>query len=713
MELNKKCLDMMAYLRKKEDYVSMEELSEQYGVSVRGIRYSLEKIEQYMVAKGQPYLEHERSRGVRFVRSQAVYDFVDGCAGQLDPYQYSYSGEERQAFLRLSLLLAARPVRIEDLCRSLERSRNTVFKDLEDTETWLTANKLTLVKRPRVGLFCEGDEFARRQLATQILLEEVDFSALLRFSTEGTELPGKGAVLLVQCLFSPRTAQLAARSVKRVDGLLGKSFSDESFVELTVQLGIILRRGACGCPPAISDPNADYIPMTTEYGAAKLVLDEFEQQNGCLLPEAEVRYFTYQLLGAKVLRPVMPVDPKLEDQPLMDVTRRMVDDMSRIYNVSFGAQRAEIEQAIFLHLKPAAHRIRFGLYNNNPLYNEIVSNYNALFINTRIVCRHLEEYLGCPVNDHEVSYIALHFAAALHRMNLRTNNKARILLVCGTGLGSARMINSQVSKLFNVEVVGVVSGREAIAMDKSGIDHIITTVPLPQEDGAHYIQVSPLFGERDQQKVAKYLSMRFTPKERYDLEVTTVNRLMAIVEKNCVVSDKLHLQYELLNELMNNQRIAPSPAVEGDVFLCDLLTRDRINTVTCADDWREAIRASAALLEGQGIVTPNYKEAIIRSLEEFGPYMVMLPGIALAHAAPEEGVLGLGMSLTVLTNPVRFGYKAHDPVTVVVTLAAKDEKTHLKALAQLFRMFKDGEDYRIIQKGNKDDILQCITEHSK
>ncbi len=711
MEINRKLLDIMAYLRNHTDYIPIAELAQYYGLSVRAIRYNLDKIEQYMVAQGLPYLDRERSLGVRLVPSQQVYDFVDRCAGGLRSFQYSYSAEERQAFLCLSLLLAIQPLHIEDLCRSLDRSRNTIFKDLEKAEQWLAQHKITLVKKPRVGLYCIGAEPARRQLITHILMEYVDPQNLLAYAANGTELRSKAELLLVGCLLPPTVAQEASRLVKRLETLLDRPFSDDSFAELVICMAIIFRRGFQGYSLPLNDPNADYIPQTAEYAAARLVLDEFEYEER-LLPEEEIIYFTYCLLGAKVMRPYTPTDPKVEDQPLLEVIRKMIADLARIYNVDFGDQYDEIERAIFMHLKPAAHRLRFGMYNHNPLYNEIVSNYNALFINTRIICHHLEEYLHCPLNDHEVSFITLHFGAALHRVNLRISNKARVLLVCGTGLGSAQMITAQIEKLFNVEVVGTVSGREAMAMDKTGIDHIITTVPLHLKENIHCVQVSPLFGEQDQQRVAQFLSLRFVPREHYDHEVATVDRLMKIIEKNCVVADRFHLQYELLNELMNSPPAPPPATLQGELSLCDLLTRDRINTITCPDNWREAIRASAALLEGQKVITPAYKESIIRSLEEFGPYMVMLPGITLAHAAPEEGARELGISLTLLNQPVHFGYQAHDPVHAIVILSARDEKTHLKALAQLFRMFKDPESARIIRRGNKEEILQCIARFS-
>lgn len=712
MELNKKCLDVLACLRDSEDYISTEELAQLCGISARGVRYNLDKIEQYMVAHSLPYFEKERTRGVRLPQTQPVRDFMSSLSVQLNPYQYSYSFQERQTLLRVLLLMTTTPMRAEDLCRMLERSRNTVLSDLEETESFLSAQDMALVRKPRVGFFCAGDEFRRRQLITRLMMEELPHSDLLGYCN-GREPESKGALLLLRALLSPSQAQTVLQSAKRGEELLHKNYSDEAFVELLVQLTILLRRSG-KATPALGIPNEDMIPLSNEYGVARLLLDEFESRSGQLYPEAEARYLTYYLLGAKVMPPQTPELAQEDNTPLQAITRNMVADIERIYGVSFGEQRAEVENGILLHLKPAVHRIRYGLYSYNPIYNEIVSNYHALFINTRIVCGHLKKYIGRPVNDQEVSYIALHFAAALHRLNLRTNDRTRVLLVCGTGLGSAQIIRSQVETMFNIEVVGAVSGREAAKMDKSSIDCIISTIPLPHEDVPDCIIVSPLFTEQDRQNLAKRLTQRYIPKEKYDQEVNIANRMIAIVEKHCVVKNRLHLQYQLLNELMNITQPLPMQNAQHELRLCDLLTRDRLALgVACANDWRQAIAVSATTLETAGVITENYKSAIIHNTEDFGPYMVMLPGMVLAHASPYEGVNAIGMSLTVLSTPVTFGYQAHDPVSVIVTLAAQDEKSHLKALAQLFRMFRDSSSLRVILHGTKDEILQCVALHSQ
>jgi len=622
--------------------------------------------------------------------------------------EYGYSPQERQAFLLLNLLLTTQPIRTQDLCRSLDRSHSTILSDLKTAEKWLTEKGISLIKKPRVGLYCQGDEVNRRQLILDILIQNLGTENLLRYADQGLEPPDRVGLLLAGSLLSLQMAQLIFKGLERLEPLLNRPIDDDSLAELMVRLAIAFCRGFSGCSPVLDDPNADYIPQTAEYAAARLVLDEV-QSEGRLLPEEEIVCFTYYLMGAKVTLPYIPIDPKVEDEPLLEVTRKMIADIAHIYNADFGNRYPEVEQAIFTHLKPAAHRLRFGMYHRNPLYDQIVSSYNSLFINTRIVCRHLEEYLGCPMNEHEVSFITLHFGAALRKINLRISNLVRVLVVCDANADSS--FARQIEKRFNVELLAILSAEEAASADKSGVDYIITTLPLLEEE-IPCIQVNPQFGEEDLQKISQILPRRILPRERYDREVAAAYHLLEEKERLGSVPDRLKELYHLLSQLMNSPPAPTDDNSVDDPSLCDLLTADRINTLACGSSWREAIRASAALLEGQKVIAPSYKEAIIHYMERFGPYMVMLPGIALAHAAPEDGALQLGMSLTLLEQPVRFGYQDHDPVSIIFILSAMDGKAHLKALEQLFHLLKDKDNLEILHRCNKEEILQCVARYS-
>ena len=100
-------------------------------------------------------------------------------------------------------------------------------------------------------------------------------------------------------------------------------------------------------------------------------------------------------------------------------------------------------------------------------------------------------------------------------------------------------------------------------------------------------------------------------------------------------------------------------------------------------DRESAVRRSGELLTVSGRVDPAYTAQMLDALAEFGPYIVLAPGVALAHARPSAAVHGVAFSILTLCPPVAFGHAANDPVQLVVGMAAPDDASHIEALRQL------------------------------
>jgi PTS system ascorbate-specific IIA component len=109
-----------------------------------------------------------------------------------------------------------------------------------------------------------------------------------------------------------------------------------------------------------------------------------------------------------------------------------------------------------------------------------------------------------------------------------------------------------------------------------------------------------------------------------------------------------------------------------------------------ADDWREAVRAACRLLVDAGAAEPRYVDRCIATVEELGPYMVVAPGVALAHARPEDGAVALGISVATLRRPVEFGHAENDPVDVVFAFGSPDRDQHVGLLGALARRLTEG-----------------------
>lgn len=108
-----------------------------------------------------------------------------------------------------------------------------------------------------------------------------------------------------------------------------------------------------------------------------------------------------------------------------------------------------------------------------------------------------------------------------------------------------------------------------------------------------------------------------------------------------------------------------------------------------AEDWRAAITAAGAALARSGAASESYAARMVAVIEEFGAYVVIAPGLALAHARPGKDVLHNGLSVVTLAEPVAFGHPHNDPVSVVVGLAVSTADQHVHFVAELANVFNN------------------------
>ena len=130
--------------------------------------------------------------------------------------------------------------------------------------------------------------------------------------------------------------------------------------------------------------------------------------------------------------------------------------------------------------------------------------------------------------------------------------------------------------------------------------------------------------------------------------------------------------------------------------LADAFGENSIRVLAAALDREHAIELAGDLLVASGRVTPEYTSSMVNVLETHGPYFVIAPGIALAHAKPSESVLSTGLSLVTLAEPIVFGNEANDPVKLVFGLCAVDHGSHIEMLAELSDLLSDNETVNIL-----------------
>jgi ascorbate PTS system EIIA or EIIAB component len=142
--------------------------------------------------------------------------------------------------------------------------------------------------------------------------------------------------------------------------------------------------------------------------------------------------------------------------------------------------------------------------------------------------------------------------------------------------------------------------------------------------------------------------------------------------------------------------------------LAEAFAENSLRVFAAALDREHAIELAGDLLVSSGRVTPEYTVSMVDVLESHGPYFVIAPGIALAHAKPSEFVISSGMSLVTLAEPIVFGNEANDPVELVFGLCAIDHDSHIEMLAELSNLLSDNEAVNILLNAGDTEQIRSL-----
>lgn len=133
-----------------------------------------------------------------------------------------------------------------------------------------------------------------------------------------------------------------------------------------------------------------------------------------------------------------------------------------------------------------------------------------------------------------------------------------------------------------------------------------------------------------------------------------------------------------------------------------------------AKDWKDAIRMSCEVLEADGTVEENYKEDIIACVEKYGPYIVIMPNVALPHS--QEGAKGVhktAISFLKLEEPVSFEEGNEDMnAQLFFTLASCDSEQHLANMSKLSELLSNEDVVKELETAkNEEDLLEIYKKY--
>ncbi|WP_195336034.1 BglG family transcription antiterminator [Paraclostridium bifermentans] len=671
MKLNKRLEDILDILMNHE-YVKIEKIVKLLNISRRTVYYDISKINDHIKKYN---LEISNVRNLGYHISSEDKDKIRKVL-KYSKDDYILSSEERCISIIIDLFLSLEKLTIERYCNKLLVSRNTVLNDIKNVREYISKYKLEL--EAKNGYKLVGSNNSKRYLFINLYNEYNYF-----FDEYGYMQVFEDIKALIK------------NENKNI-------FKNTNANYILMYLAIFYKNYYVKNKDTITFKNEDknFLDSLDSHKEVKRLLNIIRKVLNNDIDEDEVYYIQTFFTKDEDIRTYF-YQNELNSKYILPVNM-MVKEFEKISCISIEDYDV-LSKNILNHLIPSIFKIRYGIYYLNLIKSEVKQKYKSIYQFTKQVVKTIENNLDIYLNDDEIAYIAMYFGGYSSKMGVEIKIP-KIVIVCNSGMATSQLLKNQIEQLFDlIEIQDILSLKNFENYEKY-YDFAITTVDLNQKQA---IKVNPILTDLDKQNLLSQIS---NTQSVFNFEQEFINKIINGVEKYATISNKEKLREEIKNIVISSREKGKS----YKATLRELLNEDTIYLNQEATSWEDAIRVSANPLKNLGYIKDSYIDAMIENVRKLGPYIVIAPKVAMPHARPEDGVNKVSMTLTTFKEDIYFSGKEQHKVKILISLAPKDNQTHIKALACLTKMLSKKENIdKILNSKDKYEILEVINKYSR
>lgn len=671
--------DIISILVNGNDYITFKELGQDLKVSERTIRYEIEEINNLLNSLDLPQIEQKRGRGIKLELNFEQKQKLKNETIELQKSESYYSPDERLIRLLFAILDKNEKTLLYEQAEKMMISKSTIDEDIKKVRSWVAKYSLIAKSSPKNGILIEGDEKYIRTMIYDIISKFVDFHKIIYVDDLNLLTDSETTIL----------NYLGEEKIERVKYYYNKNFLEDKFhanefyINEIIFITVIWIKRIQERNIIQNDSHFIKKIEISNAGIKNFVNDIIKNFRLKDIPTLELKYIVF------ILNSFNPETSK----NLVDwvnaqlLSLQLIDSVEREMKIPF-TKEGNLFEGIYQHMVGLLNRLKNNVVIYNPLTDTIKNNYANIYDAVKHFKINIENVAHKQVSDNEIAYLTIYFSTACIQVEKQGNLKHKVAVICNHGLATGQLLAANLEDKFNVTVVAVLSSHDISALNNLDVDLVFKTVDL-EINQCPSLKVSPLLRDSDLIVIKKFLDqhksfLKETNKDKLDATSFYLD-MLSIIEDNYKINKKIVNDLAKLfhsNDLtINKEKVQP--------MLKDILSDDLIVLQHSASDWKQVIKDAALPLLSSGYINEDYIHAMIQSILKYGPYIVIGPHIALAHARPEEGVNKLGISVMTLKTPVNFGNKENDPVEIIFCLAAVNDYSHMNALKSIVQLVND------------------------
>lgn len=654
------------------DYpVTLEQLEEEFHTSSRTIRNELREINLLLRTNQLPEVKNLRKKGYHLLLDKdqklRLLDQMDSSEGE------QYLDRESRIFdLILSFSLGKNATFLYQKEEAYQISKSSLDEDMRRVRNILKEYGIEVLSVPKQGIVLKGAERSIRTMIYDVINTSVGV-----ISPQGEQEASVNLTILHHYISPQLLKKLEQLYVDSVDKMEDAIYRNQLLVFTAVWLSRYMREDliASSAWEAADTPQSDIRDFVTA------ICDAFQLSP----PEVEIKYIVF-MLNTFNSRDMNNSIEWVQAQLLSIQLMQFVEEKTKI---PFSRKEEMLQEGLYKHLVGLINRVKSDIQIVNPLKENVKKNYGNIYSAIRHFTPSIEQVTGKQITEDEIAFLTIHFSTSVSAINQDLHYIYKAVVICNHGVATGKLLSENLKELFNIEVLAVLSSRELDLIEKLDVDLIFSTVAI------HYskkpvLELEPIIKEESKKRITSFLNTNQKLKRLVNHQDSTqlFYALIETIEKSGgEVSGNIYKELETLfdqNHLTINKKEI-QPMLEDVLKDSNILLNEQVTT------WEDSIRRVSEPLIKEKIIEPRYVTAMIDSVKEYGPYIVIGKYIALAHARPEDGVNSLGISVATIKDPIAFGNEENDPVKIIFCLAAVDSYSHLNIMKSLIELINDEE----------------------
>ena len=480
----------------KHTYLTSQEIASGIDVSNRTARKYLHLLEDALKQESLATIEAKQGNGYQLkIEDARRFDefYLEEVKSQMASKDITTIQEsnDRQYYILNRLFFEQSAVYVDAIADELFVSRSTISNDLVEIKKLITPYQIELQSKSNKGIFIVGNEQNIRHFIMNYFFMERLHDNLFAFSMYANLLEGISVEeIVIIVLDECRESQL--------------KLSDFIVYNLVLHIGLAIKRIQNGFFMDIQAP-ISFDEDSIEYQTALKILARIEHAVGITFSSEEADFIALHLKNKITAKTIFKKADATEEQ----IRAQLLETLKAIdQDTPFDLEHDTILiDGLMLHFIPLLTRLQNNSSIENPLLEEIKTQYPDLFELTVNYFSKMPVFKSYQVTEGEWAYLAIHITAAVERYF--NEQKTHVLVICATGLGSSQMIKNRLEREFGSRILieKVISYYEIAEQDLSHIDLVISSINLGNIVlNAPIVNVSVFLGKDDIQKINHEIS---------------------------------------------------------------------------------------------------------------------------------------------------------------------------------------------------------------